>query len=61
MKTPQLSDQETEKIRKIIKLRGPSEAAKDLGVHTRTLIKAAAGCEMHTLTASVIRGRLQVL
>lgn len=60
-RTVQLSDAETQKVREFIKLHGLPDAAKGLGVHTATLTKAAAGARVHVLTASVIRGRLQVL
>lgn len=56
-----LTRAEAEKAREIIRLRGLDLAAKALGIESRTLAKAASECEVHTLTASVIRGRLQVL
>lgn len=60
-KTAQLSDDEAKKIRDYVKLHGLPATAARLGVHVITLTKAAAGATVHTLTASVIRGRLQVL
>ncbi len=60
-KTAELTDDEAKTSRELVKLRGLDEAAQGLGVHKRTLAKAALGAPVHVLTASVIRGRLAVL